>query len=278
MRIFDSIRIKNVNFKNRVVMAPMVPFGMPADQDGMMGNELLHHYLQRTANGMGLMICQSLSVTSQSRSGSGEMEVYMDNTLQTESISNWVQKDKLEQALMVGMHRAPELKHDEKIYYLGEFKERVLKKLTKKQVLEAAVYPEIIQSLKDPRANKLIIDGSLSGSSVQKYRKLARKLGVPNTERSDPEFKGDTGLIIVSDQAVAVEDITIPERSIRLEELGLSSALARAAGRKLCKTCLQKVAAIDKNELINYRKLTWADRLCGDRCPGHDKVDAGNFV
>lgn len=195
----------------------------------------------------------------------------MDNNLQSESIGNWVQKDKLEQALMVGMHGAPELQHNEKIYYLGEFKERVLKKLSKEQVLEAAVYPEIIQALKDPKANQLIIDGRLTGSSVQKYRKMARKLRVPDTSRSDPEFKGDTGLIIVSDQAVEVNDITIPERSIRLAKLGLPSALIQAAGKKVCKTCLQKVAVVDKSELINYRKLTWIDRLSGERCPGHDK-------
>ncbi|MEA4846497.1 MAG: NADH:flavin oxidoreductase [Clostridiaceae bacterium] len=67
MKIFDPIKIKNVVFQNRVVMAPMVPFGLPANEDGSMSNELMHHYLQRIPNGVGLMICQALSVTSDSR-------------------------------------------------------------------------------------------------------------------------------------------------------------------------------------------------------------------
>lgn len=64
MKILNSIKIKSVCFKNRIVMSPMVPFGLPECIDGIMDDELLHHYLQRASNGMGLMICQSLSVTS----------------------------------------------------------------------------------------------------------------------------------------------------------------------------------------------------------------------
>lgn len=64
MKIFDSIKIKNLIFKNRIVMAPMVPFGLPINSDGTMGKELINHYLQRTSNEMGLMISQTLSVTA----------------------------------------------------------------------------------------------------------------------------------------------------------------------------------------------------------------------
>lgn len=64
MRIFEPIKIKNVLFQNRVVMAPMVPFGMPELPGGVMSDTLLRHYLDRAANGMGLIITQSLSVTS----------------------------------------------------------------------------------------------------------------------------------------------------------------------------------------------------------------------
>lgn len=64
MKIFEPIKIKNVQFQNRVVMAPMVPFGMPELPDGRMCDTMLQHYLDRAPNGMGLMITQSLSVTS----------------------------------------------------------------------------------------------------------------------------------------------------------------------------------------------------------------------
>ena len=64
MKIFEPTQIKNVLFQNRVVMAPMVPFGMPELPTGVMSDTMLQHYLDRAPDGMGLMITQSLSVTS----------------------------------------------------------------------------------------------------------------------------------------------------------------------------------------------------------------------
>lgn len=71
MKIFETIRIKNVQFQNRAVMAPMVPFGMPELLTGVMSGTLLRHYLDRSANGMGLMITQSLSVTARRPAAGG---------------------------------------------------------------------------------------------------------------------------------------------------------------------------------------------------------------
>ncbi len=64
MKIFEPMKVKNILFQNRVVMASMVPFGMPELESGVMSDTLLRHYLDRAPNGMGLMITQSLSVTS----------------------------------------------------------------------------------------------------------------------------------------------------------------------------------------------------------------------
>ena len=77
MKIFDPIQIKNVIFKNRVVMAPMVPFGMPALPSGAMSSAVLQHYLQRVPNEIGLIILQALSVTSK-KSHDGGVGVYSD--------------------------------------------------------------------------------------------------------------------------------------------------------------------------------------------------------
>lgn len=77
MKIFEPIRIKNVQFQNRVVMAPMVPFGMPELSSGAMSDTVIHHYMDRAANGIGLMITQSLSVT-QNRANAGGAGIYAD--------------------------------------------------------------------------------------------------------------------------------------------------------------------------------------------------------
>jgi len=62
MKIFQPITVKNIEFNNRVVMAPMVPFGL-AKGNGTMGMELVRHYLERASTGIGLMISQAHSVT-----------------------------------------------------------------------------------------------------------------------------------------------------------------------------------------------------------------------
>ncbi len=62
MKILSPFKIKNVLFSNRVVMAPMVVFGMQS-VDGVMGKPLIDHYVKRAETGMGLVISQALSVT-----------------------------------------------------------------------------------------------------------------------------------------------------------------------------------------------------------------------
>ena len=77
MKIFEAFQIKDVGFQNRVVMAPMVPFGLQQAKDGVMSDEAIRHCLLRVPNGMGLMICQSLSVT-RNKTISGGAGVYSD--------------------------------------------------------------------------------------------------------------------------------------------------------------------------------------------------------
>lgn len=64
MKILQPIKVKNVQFNNRVVMAPMVLFGLPGTKNGIIGEVLLNHYLKRADTRIGLIIFQSASVTS----------------------------------------------------------------------------------------------------------------------------------------------------------------------------------------------------------------------
>ena len=75
--IMSPIKVKNVDFKNRVVMAPMVIFGLTSE-DGVMEPKLVDHYLKRADNNMGLMISQALSV-SPDKMISGGAGAYSDS-------------------------------------------------------------------------------------------------------------------------------------------------------------------------------------------------------
>lgn len=67
-KIFTPLQIKGVQFKNRIVMAPMVRFGFSCDH-GIMGPRLMQEYLDRADQQIGLLITQALSVTAVAPTG-----------------------------------------------------------------------------------------------------------------------------------------------------------------------------------------------------------------
>lgn len=118
-------------------------------------------------------------------------------------------QSELEQRLMVGLHGTPELKHSEKVRHLGEFRERIVRILTKDQVDDKQIYPEIEEALKDPRSSRLLLNGDLAYEYRAKYIKIARKYDKPFTVVNDPSLKGNVGLAVVADHAVDVEKIEV---------------------------------------------------------------------
>lgn len=120
--------------------------------------------------------------------------------------------DSPEERLAVGMHGIPELKHDEKALYLGEFRERVIRVLSKKQVAQKIVYPEISEALSHYQSSRLLINGELRDQLTDKYIALARQVAKPYTVIHDHELKGEIGLAVVSDKAVNIDDIEVTNR------------------------------------------------------------------
>lgn len=190
----------------------------------------------------------------------------METDHQQEAISAWMKQDKLAKSFATGLHGPPELKPDEKRNLLGEFRERVIRLLSKKQVMERGVYPEIVKALEDKRTAKMIISGEIDFHVAEKYQKLAENIGIPVTTISDPEFQGDAGLVVVSDEAVEEENITVQDRATRLERLGVPLKVIEAAGKKICKNCLEKILKAAPDEKINYQKLTPGEHFWGERC------------
>lgn len=179
----------------------------------------------------------------------------------------------LERTLQAGIHGAPELRPEEKRYFLGEYRERVLKVLTKKQLGEAEIYDEIRTALADPRADKLVIDGSTPDRHNDKYEKLAASLGKQSTTRRDSELQGDLGLVVVSGRAVDLpdEEIRVKTREEKLRDRGIPDLLIQAAGKKVCVKCYALIQEKAPEEKGRYRVMTMLDRLFGEKCPGHEE-------
>lgn len=190
-----------------------------------------------------------------------------------DNIARWTRgKSGLEQTLQAGIHGVPELHKEEKDYFLGEFRERVMKVLTKKQMMETDIFPEIREALEDPRSAKIIIDGSVPDRHNDKYEKLASSLGKISTTRRDPDFKGDLGMAVVSDKAVDFSDeqITVTSWAEQMAAAGIPPKLIAASGKKVCKSCYELLSTHAPESLDRYRELSGLDRFLGARCPAHD--------
>jgi len=186
-----------------------------------------------------------------------------------QELSAFAAKSQLEQILEVGLHGAPELKKEEKEYYLGEFRERVIKFLTKEQVRESLVYDEIEQAIQDPRADKVVVHGELPEQATAKYQKLALQYHKLFTVRQDPLFKGNVGLVVAGKDAVDVEQIEVERRADRLAKLGLPEGLIQAAGHPICKACYAKLEQLAPEELKHYSLISPIAKLFGEKCAAH---------
>ncbi len=112
------------------------------------------------------------------------------------------ENSELEEKVKQGIYGEPEIKKEEKNRYLGEFRERVIHYLSHDQVLEEGTYPEIEEALKDKRAHTLVVDRKIELKYAHDYIKLARENNIRFKRVDSPDFKGNVGLVVVSDKAV----------------------------------------------------------------------------
>lgn len=64
MKILEPIKLKEVPLKSRVVLAPMVPFGIKEGPEYSLGEEVLEYYRKRIHGDLGLVITNCISVIS----------------------------------------------------------------------------------------------------------------------------------------------------------------------------------------------------------------------
>ncbi|MFW6034628.1 MAG: DUF1694 domain-containing protein [Halothermotrichaceae bacterium] len=176
------------------------------------------------------------------------------------------EKPDLEKKVMEGIYGKKELKKEEKNIYLGEFKERVIRYLNCEQVKEQGIYPEILEAVKHPEADKVIIDRNINLKAANDYIKLAIENNLKHKRVHSPELKGDVGLVVVSNNAVSIKNRKVLSREERLKALGISDKLIKNVGAKLCDDCWNLLKEKAPSELINYKKMNWYDKITGTKC------------
>lgn len=176
------------------------------------------------------------------------------------------EENQLEKKIIEGIYGPPEIKKEEKNRFLGEYKERVIRYLTLDQVQEPGVYPEIIKAMNSAEAKKLIIDRNVDIESAHDYIKLAREENLVFKRVDSPEFKGDVALIVASDRAVNTENRKVLPRMERLQAKGISDKIIKNVGAKLCDKCWLELKEKAPEELVNYEKMGFFDKLFGHNC------------
>lgn len=195
-----------------------------------------------------------------------DIENDVENDVEREAMRKQQKKSELEQRAAAAINGGPDLKRAEKNKFLGEFRERVLVALTFKQVEEEGTYQEVLEAIKDNEAVKLIIDRGVEMAKARDYIKLAQKNDL-SFKKIESVRASQIALVVVSDHAVHRGRIYVQSRAERLKEKGIPPALINARGEKICDDCYNLIKEKAPEELDNYQKMSWFDKLLGVKCP-----------
>jgi NADPH2 dehydrogenase len=67
-KLTEPITIRNVLFKNRIVMLPIVTYSFQGDNGSYFGSQHINHYTERAKGGAGLIILQATNILGASAS------------------------------------------------------------------------------------------------------------------------------------------------------------------------------------------------------------------
>ncbi|MBS4173388.1 YueI family protein [Bacillus sp. FJAT-49736] len=115
----------------------------------------------------------------------------------------------LDDYLEKGLYGEKQIKPAEKKKYLGTYRERIIVALTKSQVMEKSVYPEVEDFIKtNPDAN-LLVNGDLLYSAISKYLQIAKKYGNNFSIVTNHTNSTNIGLVLAHSYAIDKENIYI---------------------------------------------------------------------
>lgn len=129
-----------------------------------------------------------------------------------------MKKTTVDEVLQQGIYGPLETKPDERRKFLGTLRERIVVALTKSQVAETAVYPQVEQQMKERAQSHLFLNGNMSYETLSKYVKLATKYKIEHTLVTNKEHDSEIGLVLAMDHAIDKEDIYITNKEPVVEQ------------------------------------------------------------
>lgn len=163
----------------------------------------------------------------------------------------------------------------ERNQYLGEYKERVIVALTKSEVEEKFIYPEVIKALKKKIVSKMIISRDLELSKIKKYITLAKEMKVSFKMVDSLSYVGDIGLVVVSSEALKnIPKDPVPKSFLeRILDAGLDEVYYKALGKKISKEYYEIIEEKLSELLIYYKPITFFDKISGTKCIIKEKLE-----
>ncbi|MCJ8006759.1 YueI family protein [Lederbergia wuyishanensis] len=111
--------------------------------------------------------------------------------------------------LQKGMYGVKEIKPEERRKFLGTIRERIVVALTKSQVMEKGVYPEVIQLMKEHPQATLLLNGDLDYTYLSDYIHKARLNHMQFSIVANKNYDTNIGLVLTYDHAIDKEEIYI---------------------------------------------------------------------
>ncbi|WFA08104.1 NADPH dehydrogenase NamA [Tissierella sp. Yu-01] len=96
MKSLSTFKLKDMELKNRIIMPPMCMYS--ADEDGMVKDFHINHYVTRAVGGVGLIILEATAVTPNGRISSNDLGIWSDDHIN--GLKNIVDKSKVYGAKM----------------------------------------------------------------------------------------------------------------------------------------------------------------------------------
>lgn len=101
------------------------------------------------------------------------------------------------------------MKPAERRKFLGTFRERIVIALTKEQVKEHGIYPQVEEAIKENPKATLYMNGHMIYGDFSKYTKLASKYNVTFTIVTNKDHNSEIGLVLAHDYAIDKEEIYV---------------------------------------------------------------------
>lgn len=161
-------------------------------------------------------------------------------------------------------------RQNEKNYFLGEYKERVMVGLTKRQLHGDDIYQEVLEIISNKgKAFLLKMIREVSLAKLHPYINAAEASGLRYEIVDGLSYSGDVGLVVVAKDALEVQVETPILADINQDyfDSELDEGYVKNKGKHICHSCYDTLCEELPSHKEDFKKFDIKDRFLGRMCP-----------